>query len=70
MPLPIPNFDPELALAKLEITKQPFALVDGNIQGFAIPDQRIIAINPIAEDPIKTQFHEPATSCSTVKLES
>lgn len=57
-PEPLPGFDIELALAKLEITRTDFAMVDGNTQGYAIPRERRIAVSPIAFDPSRTLFHE------------
>jgi len=55
---PIPGFDIETALRALEITRTPFAEMNGNIQGFATG--RAIAINPLAALPQKTTFHEIA----------
>ena len=53
-----PGFDLARALAKLEITQTPFAMVDGNCQGYALPKERKIAVSPIAFKPTKTAFHE------------
>lgn len=58
VPEKLPDFDLDLALSKLEITKQPFAMVNGNVQGYAIPNERIIAVSPIAFDPSRTAVHE------------
>lgn len=55
-----PGFDLALALSKLEITQTPFAMVDGNCQGYALPKERKIAVSPIAERPAKTAYHEAA----------
>jgi hypothetical protein len=60
IPEPIPDFDLARALAKLEITQKPFAIVDGNTQGYAVPREHVIAISPIAFDPTKTGIHEAA----------
>ena len=63
LPEPIPDFDLARALAKLEITllsQKPFAIVDGNTQGYAVPREHVIAISPIAFDPTKTGIHEAA----------
>ncbi len=46
------------ALTALEIEETPFNSIDGNSQGYAM--ERKIAINPIAQLPIKTMFHELA----------
>jgi len=56
--LPTPGFDLDDALHKLEIRRLDFDLMDGNVQGFA--RERGIAINPIAQLPHKTTFHELA----------
>lgn len=53
-----PEWDAALALEKLEITAEPFKHMSGNCQGYAI--ERRIAINPVAEYPHKTRFHELA----------
>lgn len=52
------DFNWEKALRELEITKVAFDEVDGNTQGFARKGQ--IAINPLAELPVKTLIHELA----------
>jgi antirestriction protein ArdC len=54
----IPGFDLDTALRILNITRTAFDEINGNIQGFA--RQREIAINPLAELPHKTTFHEIA----------
>jgi antirestriction protein ArdC len=54
----IPGFDLEAALQTLGITRTPFDEINGNVQGFA--HQRVIAVSPIAELPLKTTFHEAA----------
>jgi hypothetical protein len=56
----IPEFDITKAESELQITVEPFHHPDGNCQGYAITDKRIIAINPVAYDPVKTGFHECA----------
>jgi hypothetical protein len=53
-----PGFDLEVALRGLEIRSVAFDMLDGNVQGFA--RGRTIAINPIAQLPLKTTFHELA----------
>jgi hypothetical protein len=55
---PIPGWDETVALAGLEIRKATFTALDGNVQGYA--KQRTVAINPIAEQPESTLFHELA----------
>ena len=55
---PIPGFDIDPALCALNITRTPFAELNGNIQGFA--HGREIAVNPVAALPHKTTFHEIA----------
>jgi len=54
----IPEWDKSLALSVLDISEVPFALSDGNCQGYA--SGRTIAINPVAALPHKTRFHELA----------
>jgi hypothetical protein len=55
-PITIPEWDAERALAALSIERVPFDHTDGNIQGFA--RKRQVAINPLAQLPFKTLFHE------------
>ena len=55
---PLPNWDPGLALQNLDITQAPFTKPNGNCQGYA--RGREIAINPVAQLPRKTLFHETA----------
>jgi hypothetical protein len=55
-PITIPEWDADRALSALSIERVPFDHTDGNIQGFA--KQRQIAINPLAQLPFKTRFHE------------
>jgi antirestriction protein ArdC len=43
-------------LQNLNITVVPFTLLDGNVQGYA--RAREVAINPIADQPVPTLFHE------------
>ena len=54
----IPAWDKATALTVLDISEVPFALADGNCQGYA--SGRTIAINPVAALPHKTRFHELA----------
>jgi antirestriction protein ArdC len=56
--VPTPEWDRVRALAALDITEEPFAMLDGNCQGYA--RQRTIAVSPIAALPFKTCFHEAA----------
>lgn len=56
----VPDFEITKAERELEIIVEPFHHSDGNCQGYAITDKRIIAINPVAYDPLKTSFHECA----------
>ena len=57
-PASLPAWDGTRAMAALDITEEPFALTDGNCQGYA--KQRTIAVSPVAELPHKTRFHEIA----------
>lgn len=55
-----PTWDRTTALATLNVRETRFTLLDGNTQGYAHPDRREIAINPVAAMPTKTTFHELA----------
>jgi antirestriction protein ArdC len=55
-PIIIPEWDAERALAALSIARIPFDHTNGNVQGFA--RQRQVAVNPLAQLPYKTLFHE------------
>ena len=57
-PITVPEWDAERALTALSIERIPFDHTDGNVQGFA--RQRQVAINPLAQLPYKTLFHELA----------
>lgn len=54
----LPEWNAERALQKLNITRRAFQIMNGNAQGYA--KGRSIAINPVAELPDKTLFHELA----------
>jgi hypothetical protein len=54
----LPEWNAQQALAALEIEQISFTQTDGNCQGYA--RQRQIAINPVAQLPHKTLFHEAA----------
>jgi antirestriction protein ArdC len=53
-----PEWDAAKALAALNIAQINFASADGNCQGYATG--RSVAVNPVAEYPHKTRFHELA----------
>lgn len=55
----LPTWNKDLALETLDIPVEHFDQVDGNGQGYATADGTI-AINPIADHPMKTLFHEIA----------
>jgi antirestriction protein ArdC len=59
-PITIPEWDAERAMKALNIERVPFDHTDGNVQGFS--RGRRIAINPLAQLPFKTLFHELAHS--------
>jgi hypothetical protein len=62
MELPsVPAWDADKALSALDIQRVAFTEIDGNCQGYA--KQRSIAINPVAQLPHKTFFHELAHLC-------
>jgi hypothetical protein len=54
----IPAWDRARALATLSVQEIQFEMLNGNCQGYA--KGRQIAINPLAEMPAKTTFHELA----------
>ncbi len=54
----LPDWEAERALAALDIERIAFTDTDGNCQGYA--RKRQIAINPVAQLPHKTLFHETA----------
>jgi antirestriction protein ArdC len=54
----IPGWDRARALATLSVEEIPFDMMNGNCQGYA--KGRQIAINPVAQMPAKTTFHELA----------
>jgi antirestriction protein ArdC len=56
----LPNFNILESLKNLGIKKEEFRIINGNCQGYAIPNENIIAINPLAFAPYKTIFHEIA----------
>lgn len=58
-PEPIANWDETKALAALNITRTAFHHGNGNVQGYA-NSRREVAINPMAQLPYKTMFHELA----------
>lgn len=55
-PVTVPQWDAERAVSALGIERIPFDHTDGNVQGFA--RERQVAINPLAQLPYKTLFHE------------
>lgn len=57
-PLATPAWDTSLSLKRLSISEEPFQMLNGNIQGYAL--ERSIAVNPVAALPHKTRFHELA----------
>src|SRR5262249_15056881 len=54
----IPTWDGARALRTLSVEEIPFEILNGNCQGYARGRQ--IAINPLAQHPAKTTFHELA----------
>jgi N-terminal domain of anti-restriction factor ArdC len=51
-----PAWEKARALSALEVSEAEFREMDGNVQGYA--RGRSIAINPLAQLPLKTLFHE------------
>jgi len=56
----IPGWDKSTALSQLGLKEVAFDYIDGNCQGYAIPNKGVFAINPVAASPLKTTFHEIA----------
>lgn len=54
----LPEWEWQRALTELEIEQVPYALIDGNTQGYS--SGRTVAISPVAVYPAKTGFHELA----------
>lgn len=54
----VPGWDLENALTALDIVQEAYTDTNGNCQGYAL--KNTFAINPIAEHPEKTTFHEIA----------
>jgi antirestriction protein ArdC len=57
-PPSIPTWDRTRVLRTLGVEEVPFEMLNGNCQGYATGRQ--IAINPLAQMPAKTTFHELA----------
>jgi hypothetical protein len=55
-PVQIPEWSKLDALFELDVEQVPFELSNGNVQGYA--KRREVAINPLAQLPGKTLFHE------------
>jgi len=56
--VPLPEWDEDTALAKLNVRRVRFDVLNANIQGFS--QGRDIAVNPVALNPRKTLIHELA----------
>ncbi|WP_239186003.1 ArdC-like ssDNA-binding domain-containing protein, partial [Candidatus Nitrotoga sp. HW29] len=56
----IPEWSKVQALSGLGITEQRFELLDGNTQGYSIPNKKQLSVSPVALMPWKTLFHEMA----------
>jgi antirestriction protein ArdC len=57
-PGPAADWNKARALGQLGIVEEPFAMLDGNCQGYA--RDRRVAVSPVAALPFKTLFHELA----------
>ena len=55
---PVPGWDEATALAALNITRVPFDMINGNVQGYAV--SRKVAVSPVAFAPARTLIHELA----------
>lgn len=56
----LPDWSASEAMAHLNIVEVPFAIADGNTQGYSYveDEQRKFALNPVAVAPLKTMIHE------------
>lgn len=54
----LPAWDWRRAITALDVEQVPFAMIDGNTQGWS--QGRTFAISPVAAYPMKTLFHELA----------
>jgi antirestriction protein ArdC len=54
----LPTWNRSQAIEALNVTEEPFGMLNGNCQGYA--RQRTIAVSPVAAMPLKTTFHELA----------
>lgn len=57
-PDPVPGWDMEQALRNLKVERINFGVVNGNVQGYA--HKRTVALNPVAQHPMRTMVHEVA----------
>lgn len=55
-----PDWNAGRALEALGITCEDFEHTNGNVQGYAKPEARRVAVSPLAVNPAKTLFHEIA----------
>ncbi|MHB1872029.1 MAG: ArdC-like ssDNA-binding domain-containing protein [Steroidobacteraceae bacterium] len=55
-----PDWNAGRALVALDITREDFTHYNGNVQGYARPEARRVAVSPLAANPAKTLFHEIA----------
>ena len=56
-PRGIRGWDTETAFVNLNVRREPFTLLNGNVQGYATRN-RTVAINPVARRPKSVLFHE------------
>jgi len=54
----VPEWDRLRAWKALDITEEPYALLDGNCGGYAM--DRTLAVNPLHPHPLRIYFHEAA----------
>lgn len=58
----LPGWDVDTALAALDVSREPFAMMDGDVAGYSWQDEtgKHLALNPVAKYPAKTLLHELA----------
>lgn len=54
------DFNEQETLARLGLTMQEWDTIEGNAQGYAIPNKKVIAINPLCTKRVDTFIHEVA----------
>lgn len=59
-PIRVSTWSKESALDRLDVTEEPFSMLNGNCMGYAKLTTRKVAINPLDSNKAMTLFHELA----------